>query len=146
MGAGDDILAVLKRLEGKVDRLLLAEMLREIPAVADDALLEEKGGDPQSKIAMRKWVGKDYKGKRFSECSPEYLDKLADTLMWMAHNPREGVADALKFARFNALDAGRARGWAKRLRAGWKPPVDEYAQPEVSTEDHFADDGPGYDD
>ena len=69
MGAGDEILSVLKRLEGKVDKLLLADMLREIPAIAEDASLEEKGGDPQSKIAMKKWVGKDYKGKHFSEVS-----------------------------------------------------------------------------
>jgi hypothetical protein len=51
-----------------------------------------------------------------SECPPAYLDLVASRLDYFAAKEEDA-----KKARYNRLDASRARGWAARLRNGWKP-------------------------
>jgi hypothetical protein len=96
-------------------------------AIADDVDLDGPYGDPIIKAAdPRDWHGDSQKGKRFSECPPGYLDLVASRLDYFAQQAEaEGrlTTSGKPVAPFNRRDAARARGWAKRLRAGWKRPT-----------------------
>jgi hypothetical protein len=82
--------------------------------------LDGKYGDPEVRAKdPRDWTGEPMKGRRFSECPPEYLDMLASRFDFFA-----GRETDEKKARYNRLDAGRARGWAARKRNGWKGAAD----------------------
>jgi hypothetical protein len=141
VGAGDEILSVLARIEKKLDTLLAAKAVAAVPGVADDAELDSPKGDVLVRFKPNKYVGPDFKGKKFSQCSAEFLDKYADALQYAAEHPKPNKE---KFAQWSAVDAARARGWSRRIRAGWKPPVDEYASDPAPATDDFYDDGPNY--
>lgn len=68
-----------------------------------------------------RWKGRSFAGKRLSETEPEYLDTLAGFKDWCAEKDR--AAGDEKKAGYAALDAARCRGWADRLRAGWRQPT-----------------------
>lgn len=71
-----------------------------------------------------RWKGQSYVGRRLSECPPEYLDELAQFSEWKAGKDEEkGTDEGRKYAGYARKDAARARGWADRLRAGWKQPT-----------------------
>lgn len=104
------------------------------PAIASDADLDSKHGNPEVRTKdPRDWTGDSMRGKRFSECPPVYLDLYAPFLDWMSESSRsqsedsattsDDKAKATSTARYKHLDANRARGWAARLRAGWKAPA-----------------------
>jgi len=84
------------------------------PRVATDAQMSGPKGDPECGINLRDWKGPLMKGRKFSMCPPEYLDQLAEYLQYRGENPKEGKE---KYAKFDLLDAARARGWAARIRA-----------------------------
>lgn len=101
--------------------------------VADDFELDGKyGNEPIRKDPSAKfWTGAPHVGRRFSECDPAYLDAFAKWKSVCARMKRKEAAsattprkreDSEKFAGFDERDAARARGWAKRLRAGWAAP------------------------
>jgi hypothetical protein len=60
-------------------------------------------GDPLVRFSPRRWEGPDYSGSHFSECPPDFLQALADALVWRAD--------------MTLKDAARARGWARRKGA-----------------------------
>jgi hypothetical protein len=131
MGAGSDILQVLARIEQKVDRILAARGGSSGPKVADDRDLDGKYGDEEIKKDPPRWQGgESFAGRRMSECSPEFLDCFAEFKDYCADRDEEKAALATgeeqekkaKFARFSRISAARARGWAARLRSGWKRP------------------------
>lgn len=126
--------ARLTIIEHKIDQLLA--LLRggaspvpgaaSEPNVASDADLDGQYGNPEIRKdpPTRYWhSGESFVGARFSDTTPEYLDAVAkylDAYAWAAgKNASEGndVEKNEKNARFKALDAARARGWAARLRA-----------------------------
>ncbi len=99
----------------------------------------ELDGDPKAnpkiKLKLKRWKGEDFKGKLASECSPDFLDVYAETLIWMADNPRapderlsprerdEELKKQAKYAAYGRIDAKRCRSWARRMRMkGWRPP------------------------
>lgn len=87
------------------------------PQKVSDAFLDGQYGDPVVKAKdPRDWTGEPMTGKRFSECPPAYLDLLAERYDYFASKE----TDAKKQA-YAVKDAQRARGWAARIRAGWKP-------------------------
>lgn len=89
---------------------------------ASDRDLDGPYGDPEVKARdPRDWTGPTMKGRRFSECPPEYLDMVAERLDYFSLTNKGETEEDQKKLKFNKLDAARARGWAKRLRAGWKP-------------------------
>ncbi len=108
----------------------LDEALREIAALrarvealeagtglfASDRDLDGDRGDPEVKFVPRGWRPL-YKGRRYSQCDPEFLDALAEQLARSADHPKPGKE---KYAPYDKLDAARARSWARRLRTGWK--------------------------
>lgn len=89
-----------------------------VPAIAPDHDLDSKYGNPAVRAKdPRDWTGESQLGKPFSECPPAYLELVADRLEYFASQEEDA-----KKARYNRLDASRARGWAQRLRTGWKAP------------------------
>lgn len=99
---------------------------------ATDADLDGKYGNPEVRKDPPMWIkdgGASYQGRKFSECPADYLDALAKFCDWKAGKDDEkGTDDGAKYAKFARLDASRARGWALRVRAGWKskPPASEF--------------------
>jgi hypothetical protein len=92
-------------------------------AVASDYEMSGPKGDPLLKKHPPRWGGPpgEFVGKRFSQCSPEILDEVAGFLDWKAGKEAETPGKE-KYAAYSRKDAARARGYAARLRSGWKPP------------------------
>jgi hypothetical protein len=86
---------------------------------ASDSDLDSQYGDEQIRFSPKSFRGPDYTGKRMSQCSPEFLEALAEAMTYAANNPKP---DKLKYVAGNRRSAARARGWSRRLRAGVVPP------------------------
>lgn len=129
------------RIEKKLDQVLalLAKGAAPSGGVASDEELDGQYGDPQVRKDPTRWKGQSYVGCNFSCTAPDYLEALASLFDWKAGKDKEKAADAskpteerekaAKYARYSETDARRARGWAKRLRDGWKAPNREEAPP-----------------
>jgi hypothetical protein len=96
-------------------RRRLAAMERASGLFATNKELDGPNGDPVVKFPPRVWRGPDFTNKKFSACTPAFLDLLAESLQWSADNPKAGRE---QYVKYNRLDAKRARSWARRLRAG----------------------------
>lgn len=94
-------------------------------AIASDEDLDGDHGNPAIKYDPKKWKGRSFKNRRYSDCPPDYLAAVASFLDWSAANPKEGKE---QYARFDRMNAARARGWAKR-NAGMSPDGDEPSGP-----------------
>ncbi len=109
------------------------------PEVASDRDLDGKFGDLEIKTKdPRDWAGPTMRGRRMSECPPEYLDLLADRLDYFsrkAHENNEQTNNGKDKAPFLRSDAARARGWAARIRSGKHKPA-----PVAGTASDWADD------
>jgi hypothetical protein len=93
--------------------------------IADDRELDGKYGDPDVKFDLRseEWQGASMIGNRFSECPVEWLDALAaskESYAEYLRGPKRGAPEDIKKAGYAEKDAARARGWAKRIRSGWR--------------------------
>ncbi len=87
--------------------------------VASDADLDSARGNPEVRFVPKRWSGADMKGRRYSECEPEFLDMLADALDWFAQRDDESGAvdkNGNPKSKWGRLDASRARGWSRRIR------------------------------
>lgn len=112
-------------------------------AAASDADLLGQYGDPEVRKDPKRWAGASYVGARYSECPSDYLIVLAESLEYFAakdaQNPEARKhRNGTPFWKYNLIDAGRARGWARRNKGLEKAPP---AKVESS-----ADDGPPPDD
>lgn len=125
MATSDDLLRVLTAIDAKLVHIVSAcgrtqAAPSPTPAAADmasDADLDGPYGDPQIRAKdPRDWKGEPQKGKRMSQCPAEYLDLVASRLEYFA-----GQETDEKKAHYTRKDAGRARGWAARIRAGYRP-------------------------
>jgi len=96
-------------------------------AVADDHDLNSEYGNPIVRYGLKPkyWSEQPdpFIGYKFSECTPEYLDATAKYLGACAYMKRKEGDD--KKAGYKDRDAARARGWAAKIRAGYKAPVRE---------------------
>lgn len=129
MSHQDEVIKLLRSIDASLKTLVNAAFnkARErqngnghsiAPDVADDRDLDGKWGDPELRFKPRDWNGDDFKGCNFSQCPPELLDLVADSLDYFARKAdQEGDA---KKAKYQRLDAARARGWSQRLRNGWQ--------------------------
>lgn len=121
-----------------VEQRTTNELLRAAPraaapavtagAVATDADLDGKYGDPVVRLDPKRWTesgGESCVGLAYSACPAAFLDELAAFLEWSSARPRAGLTpeDAAKYARYDATDAARARGWAARVKAGVAKPA-----------------------
>lgn len=121
-----DVMDRLEDIEAKVDQVLKTMLAQSGGDVADDRDLDSEWGDPTIKFDMpdKDWQGPSMAGKRFSQCSVEWLDAKAKSDASYAEylrGPKKGTDEDLKKAAYRDKDAARARGWAKRLRGGWRP-------------------------
>lgn len=87
-------------------------------AIGDDTDLDSAYGNRVVSYDPRAWTGLTAVGKLWSECTPEYLDVLAASYDVAADNSPPGKEKNAAYDRHNAI---RARGWAVRIRNGWKP-------------------------
>jgi hypothetical protein len=148
MASGDDALRVLQNISTQLDMVIKLLLERQgttavppharppfqnargapgkrgpsapIPHIAPDSDLDSDYGDPEVRAkSPRDWTGDSMQGKHFSECPAEYLELVANRLDYFAsQNESEGDPESIKKARYNRLDASRARGWAERVRNG----------------------------
>ncbi len=106
---------------------------------ATDSDLDGKYGDPEVFKDPRDWDGPSYKGKKYSDCPPEYLIMIAKMLDWLAADNKEKGATAANGKPrhvYQELDAKRARGWAKRKLSGdSEPPPSSFDDAEPSSYD-----------
>lgn len=115
-----------------------ADSAAAAPTVAADGDLDGKYGNlPIKAKDPRDWTGESQIGKRPSECPPEYLDLCASRADYFA-----SIETDAKKLRYTKLDASRWRGWAARLRNGWKPPVDDTFGTVATSEPLTADEVP----
>lgn len=118
-----EVLAKLAVIEAKLDRLLgsSAKLEGGAPRIATDAELDDgKFGDPVVFKDPPSWKGDSFVGVPFSSCTPEYLDATAGFKDWCAQKDEESgklAKNGKPAAQYGRLDAARARGWAKRIRA-----------------------------
>ena len=132
MDTSQQILRTLQSIDATLKALLTSSVARggndgsdggDGP-IASDRDLDGQYGDPEIKIKdPRDWTGDNMRGRRFSECPPEYLDLVADRLDWFAEKAEESgeTYNGKPVAPYKRKDAARARGWARRLRNGWRP-------------------------
>lgn len=123
-----DVLAVLRSIDASLKTLVGVSRAGRPQAPADGPApardLDGPYGDPIVKARDPKdWTGEPQQGKRFSECPAEYLDMVADRLDYFSSQNKGETEEDQKKLRFNKLDSARARGWAARIRAGYKPPT-----------------------
>ncbi len=101
--------------------------------VATPAEMDSDKGNPTVKWDPPRWKKADKPseaGRRLSECSPEYLDAVADFADFKADKPMPGKE---QYVESDRQMAALARGWAERRRAAPAqsgsnvPPGEEWA-------------------
>lgn len=117
-----DLLFSIDKTLKSILRVLAADAGGEI---ASDRDLDGKYGDPEVRSdRVKDWTGPSMKGRRYSECPPEFLDRLAGLLEWQGKKSDEENQRTDKgklVGDYRRADAARARGWAKRMRDGKHP-------------------------
>lgn len=90
------------------------------PEIASDKDLDSKYGDPEIRFDPKDWTGDSCKGLRMSECPAEFLDMIAETFDYFARKAEDEneLYNGKPTAPLKRKDAARARGWARRVRAG----------------------------
>jgi hypothetical protein len=119
-----EALDILRSIDHSLKQLLKVFQKAQPKPVASDRDLDSQYGDPLLRFMPRDWTGGSYKGRRYSECPPDLLDLVADTMDYFAQKAEAAneLTDRGKpVAEFKRADAARARGWAKRMRAGRTP-------------------------
>jgi hypothetical protein len=121
----DQMYAVFQSIDATLKALLALQRAKEGPQVASDADLDGQYGDPLVRAKdPRDWTGESQIGKSFSECPAEYLDLVAARLDFFAEKAEAEntlTTTGKPVAPYNRRDAARARGWAARIRHGYKP-------------------------
>lgn len=124
MSATQETIDLLRSIDATLKVIAKAHAANAPKAVADARDLDSQYGNPKVRFIPRDWTGPSYKDRSFSECPPDMLDMLASTLDYFAEKDEAEGATTSKgkpSAPFKRADAARARGWAQRLRSGWKP-------------------------
>ncbi len=123
-----DVIDTLKSIDASLKALLALQRGAQPALVASDSDLDGQWGDPVIRAKdPRDWTGESQLGKPFSECPAPYLDLVAARLDFFAEkaDAEQALTTSGKpVAPYNRRDAARARGWAARIRRGWKPTDD----------------------
>ena len=122
-------LELLASIDATLKALLALQRGAQPKDTASDTDLDGQFGDPEIKAKdPRDWTGPSQKGKFMSQCPAPYLDLIASRLDFFAEKAEAEntlTTSGKPVAPYNRRDAARARGWAARIRAGWKPPEPE---------------------
>lgn len=115
-------IVLLRSIDASMKALVAAANRRAGTEVASDSDLDSQYGDETIRFLPRDWSGDDLKGQTMSRCPPDFLDEFARSMDYFAKKNEGKVTDKGKpKSDFDRRSAARARGWAKRLRSGWKP-------------------------
>lgn len=114
-----------------------------LPSVAPASDLDSQYGDPLVRKDPKRWEGATHVGLAYSRCAPDFLDCLAGFLDWCAEREAKTPGKE-KYANYSRRDAARARGWAARIRSGWKPPPPKKSV--MDGDDSDLDNGGAFDD
>ena len=107
-----------------LDWRLRRDALAAQERAANDRDLESNYGNFVVQRDPPRWKGASFIGKRLSECTPEYLDVLADFRLWKADREQErNTEESAKRVIYLRRDAARCRGWAAKIRASSSAPV-----------------------
>lgn len=129
---GAAMMEALRSIDATLKKLLTLSQSRRAAApatsaasnVAPDSDLDSKYGDEEVKFKPRDWTGEFTKGQKMSASNPNMLDQLADAFEYFAEKDDaagERLDNGKPKSLYGRRSAMRARGWAARLRAGWKP-------------------------
>jgi hypothetical protein len=119
---GEDMLKVLRSIDAKLGQLVRQSGAASVD-VADDADLDGTYGNPKVNFNPRDWRGDSMKGL-FGSLNA----RRSSSICWPARSitsrgRRRKAARRLQagkpVAPYKRKDAARARGWAKRIRAGY---------------------------
>jgi hypothetical protein len=106
-----------------------------------DSELDSKFGNEQIKRDPKRWTGRPHAPCLMSECEPEFLECYAEFKDWTASKNDEKAAgngpdgaSAAKYAGYDRKSARRARGWRRRILAGWKPAERNDSPPDLGTQ------------
>lgn len=121
--------AALEAILGAVRVAFTGEAAAE--GLSDDELDGSKYNDPVlgRDVPAKYWAGPSFKGRRLSQCSPEFLEAFAKYKGICARmNRKDAEKDPsksakLKYAEYDERDRQRALGWRRRLLAGWVAPA-----------------------
>lgn len=134
-----DIIVELKKLNATMTATRAsAAPAASADAAATDVELDGSWGDPVIKSDPKRWTGPSYVGCHFSESNPEYLDEVAKFKDWQASkDDQSGAVDGKGRPKSNwsKKEASLARGWAVRLRNGWKPAPRHQGENDASSSD-----------
>jgi hypothetical protein len=86
------------------------------------------------KVLPRNWKGEDLRGRRFSECPPNFPGMLSHVLDAFADKNEED-AERQKYARWDRENAEAARKWRAKLEGK------NASQPELPSIEQLADEG-----
>ena len=112
-----DVLCDIRDIMAELLALSKSKRAAAPSLVASDADLDGPHGDPVVKFLPRDWTGDDFRQQTFSQCTPTFLDALANAYEYFAAKKK---AENDPKAKWEDLSAARARGWSKRLRSGQK--------------------------
>lgn len=99
---------------------------KETKVGAEPVRVEEMNGKYDDPIVMRdppKWSKGSFVGKKYSECTPEFLKDLAGFLDWAAADDKKNKTLTQKGKEryvYRERDAKRARYWADKIRISGK--------------------------
>ncbi len=119
------ILETAERAAASLDRIAKQSVASAPKDVASEALLDGEYGDPEIKRDPPRWDGPPVAPRRMSQCSADYLDVVAGFYDWAAGKADEKGEVTVKgkpVSEYKRRDAALARGWAARIRSGWKLP------------------------
>lgn len=125
MAESTEALLLLREISASLKALVALQRGNTPPIVATDSDLDGQWGDPVIRAKdPRDWTGESQLGKPFSECPAPYLDLVAARLDFFAEKAEAEntlTTSGKPVAPYNRRDAARARGWAARIRHGYKP-------------------------
>ena len=127
MGAEEEILKSLARVENKLDRLLsasasIAATVSDTPTdTFSDDKLHADWADKRVEKDLPKWGGESMIGRLYSECPAEWHNSASGLFEWKAKKGREESPVRLKnngkpWHEADTFAAKLHRTWAKRLR------------------------------
>jgi hypothetical protein len=119
----DQVVELLRSIDASLKGLRADLARQQAPAAADDRDLDGQYGDPILRFNPRDWTGHSFKGSKFSECPADLLDMVAETLDYFARKAEESgelANNGKPVAPYKRKDAARARGWAARIRGGYR--------------------------
>jgi hypothetical protein len=90
--------------------------------------------DPVVKLLPKNWKGEDYRGRRYSETTPNFLGMLSHMLDSFA-TKNDADPERQRYARWDRENAEAARKWRARLEA------QHGQQPNLPSVESLADEG-----